>query len=213
MRLPILGLSAALAATCVADNMAAYTVCYDFIVGYTCRNEGVFITSSGGHHIGADIDNGCYDSGDGLPGHMQELCVDWSLNRAHFRFTDQGVRCLQRRIGLVISYSCPAQVGSVGICRLHVWEEVGCTWISREAAPAVGQDTTGKGNKTVVEPPVKIPDWVPEGFVWRDKLPWDETEDVLVPGPAPAKGAKMAEAKTGTGVVRGAAVATSAFVA
>ncbi|KAK0643185.1 hypothetical protein B0T16DRAFT_459355 [Cercophora newfieldiana] len=112
----------ALATTCVADSAGVFRACYGKYYTEPCEAQAVWFTDGNNHGIG-NFNGGCRT--DGLPPHMQELCIDWGKTRLHFRFTGQGKRYMIGRSNRRVGDFCPGR--SYG-CELHVWEEVGCSW-------------------------------------------------------------------------------------
>jgi hypothetical protein len=146
-------LLAALAGKSAADNLAAYTVCYDL---FGCpQNDGAFITDFGAYRV--DAGDGCHATD--VPG-MVEFCVDWGQARAHFRFSHQSdKRCL--RVTAVLDLDndwCPTN----SFCKYILFEEVGCNWrqepvkpeasVSGVAAP-VATTAPGRNITSIVIPP------------------------------------------------------------
>ncbi|KAK4442523.1 hypothetical protein QBC34DRAFT_488800 [Podospora aff. communis PSN243] len=105
-----LGPSAAL-----ADYMTVLTDCR--WIGGCTSFQAIWLATS--QHWAINADQGCRDPGQNG---MYELCMDWPLDRAHFKFQGQGKRCLRKIVDVGIG-SC-----GDGDCSIQRWEEVPCTW-------------------------------------------------------------------------------------
>jgi hypothetical protein len=56
---------------------------------------------------------------------MNNICIDWAQNRAHFYFDNQGKRCLQHQEWIPDdTCSGTPQCSSY----TSIWREVACTW-------------------------------------------------------------------------------------
>ncbi|KAK3897397.1 hypothetical protein C8A05DRAFT_19832 [Staphylotrichum tortipilum] len=117
MRLPTLAILAPLAALAVADKLVVEVICIPSLCSYI---NGQWYSAYGNYWTIAS--GGCHGAGDtGAPG-LQNYCLDFSLNRGHFYFANQGKRCLR-----VVEYTQTSYSPSQTTFRM-VWDEVTCTW-------------------------------------------------------------------------------------
>jgi hypothetical protein len=119
MRLSILAALAPLVSLAAADSMVVYVFCTTSSCNYM---DGRWQSAFGEHFI--DARGGCHDPPN-VPG-MNNICIDWAHNRAHFFFDGQGKRCLQHQ-------EWNADNGCAGYesqCSSYtsIWREVACTW-------------------------------------------------------------------------------------
>ncbi|KAK3897007.1 hypothetical protein C8A05DRAFT_20143 [Staphylotrichum tortipilum] len=117
MRLPTLAVLAPLVALAVADKLVVEVICLPSVCSYT---NGQWYTAY--DHFWAIASDGCHDSDQtGVPG-LLNYCLDFSRNRGHFYFVNQGKRCLN-----VVEFTQTSYTPSQTTFRM-VWDEVGCTW-------------------------------------------------------------------------------------
>ncbi|KAK3899675.1 hypothetical protein C8A05DRAFT_17922 [Staphylotrichum tortipilum] len=114
MRLPTLAVLAPLVALAVADKLVVEVIC---LCSYI---NGQWYTAYGNYW--AIATDGCHGPDQtGVPG-LQNYCLDFSRNRGHFYFQNQGKRCLD-----VVEFTQTSYTPSQTTSRM-VWDEVACTW-------------------------------------------------------------------------------------
>lgn len=118
MRLSILAVLAPLVARAAADSVIQEVYCYPTYCDYT---NAQWDSAFGAYHV--DMSDGCRNEYSQVPG-LNTLCVDWSHERAHFYFDNQGKRCLH----LDTWFADTGCSNSQQSCYAASWSEVTCTW-------------------------------------------------------------------------------------
>lgn len=136
MRFGSITLLAAMCATAAADALLVYRRCGG--VGNKCESPGVFYTDYGEYEI--DANEGCRRIK--VP-YLEEFCVDYRNQRAHFRFGGQSKRCMT-----VVSsepFDCASRY-----CWKFQFQEITCSWKLMEDEGAFGVDD-GMGEEPAEE--------------------------------------------------------------
>jgi hypothetical protein len=132
MKIQLVAVTAALAATVSADHLWVFFVCNDL---YGCdRNSGTFTNSAGDHFV--KTENGCRWTD--VP-NMEEFCIDWWANRLHYKWNfESNKRCMAK----VLEWE--VYCGDTR-CYYTKFEEAPCTW--REISPI---DNAGIANGSTI---------------------------------------------------------------